>query len=109
MWELIRLNKRRAIFLLICMGIALMALGFAIDYFISPGDGGIFGLLIAFVLWCILGLVSYYSGDSIILALSHAREVTHDVHPQLFNIVQEMKIAANLPVMPKIYIIPDPG
>ncbi len=35
--------------------------------------------------------------------------MTHDVHPQLFNVVEEMKIAAGLPKMPKIYIINDPA
>jgi heat shock protein HtpX len=34
--------------------------------------------------------------------------VTHDVHPQLFNVVEEMSIAAGLPV-PKVYIINDPA
>ncbi|NQT02253.1 MAG: M48 family metallopeptidase, partial [Planctomycetes bacterium] len=45
----------------------------------------------------------------ILLAASKAKPVTHDVHPQLFNIVEEMKIAAGLPAMPKIYIINDPA
>ena len=31
------------------------------------------------------------------------------MHPQLFNVVEEMKIAAGLPAMPKIYIINDPS
>ena len=39
------------------------------------------------------------------MAISNAKEVTPDVHPQLFNIVEEMKIAAGLPNIPKIYII----
>jgi len=33
--------------------------------------------------------------------------VTPDVHPQLFNVVEEMKIASGLDHMPKIYIIDD--
>jgi heat shock protein HtpX len=35
--------------------------------------------------------------------------VTKDVHPQLFNVVEEMKIAANLPAMPRVYIIDEPA
>ncbi|MEN6309009.1 MAG: M48 family metallopeptidase, partial [Anaerohalosphaeraceae bacterium] len=49
------------------------------------------------------------SGDQILLASSGAVEVTPEVHPMLFNIVEEMKIAAQLPAMPKVYIIPDPS
>jgi heat shock protein HtpX len=57
------------------------------------------------MIWFILSLISYFSGSKILLALSNAKEVTKNVHPQLFNVVEEMKIAANLPAMPKIYII----
>ena len=41
------------------------------------------------------------------LSVSNAKEVTPEVHQQLFNIVEEMKIASNLPKMPKIFIIND--
>ena len=54
-------------------------------------------------------MVSFSSGDQILLSASNAKQVTHEDHPQLFNIVEEMKIAAGLPAMPKIYIIPDPA
>jgi len=57
----------------------------------------------------VLSLISYFAGDSILLYTSNAQAVTHDIHPQLFNIVEEMKIAASLPVMPRIYIIDDPS
>ena len=40
------------------------------------------------------------------LAASKAVPITHDVHPQLFNIVEEMAIAASIP-MPKVYITPE--
>ena len=47
----------------------------------------------------------FFSGDAILLAVSRAKEVSHDIHPQLFNVVEEMKISSNLPFMPKVYII----
>lgn len=93
-----------------CMALVLMALGFVIGAAVSGApEGGILGLLIAAGLWLILMLISYSSGDQIFLAASKAQPVTYDVHPQLFNIVEEMKIAAALPAMPKIYIINDPA
>jgi heat shock protein HtpX len=52
-------------------------------------------------------MVSYFAGSKILLAVSGAKEVTQDVHPQLYNVVEEMRIAANLPHQPKIYIISD--
>ncbi len=70
---------------------------------------GLFGVAIAAAIWLVLALVSFSSGDQILLAASGAKQVTHDVHPQLFNVVEEMKIAAGLPAMPKVYIINDPA
>ncbi len=110
MWELIRANKRNSILLMVLMAVVLLLLGYIIGLGFS-GDlaGGFFGLIIATAIWLILALVSLSSGDQILLAASKAQPVIHDVHPQLFNIVEEMKIAAGLPAMPKIYIINDPA
>lgn len=109
MWEIIRSNKRKSIMLFISMGICLILLGYLMGAVFFPPYGGINGIFIAIAIWVILSAISYFSGDSILLSLSSAKEVTHDVHPQLFNIVEEMKIASNLPDMPKVYIIPDPA
>jgi len=109
MWELIRANKRNSIVLMVLMAAVLLLLGFIIGLaFFGPG-GARFGLIIAAALWIILTLISFSSGDQILLATSKAKPVTHDDYPQLFNVVEEMKIAAALPPMPKIYIIPDPA
>jgi len=86
-----------------------MLLGFIIGASFFGPNGGFFGLIIATGIWLLLMLISFSSGDQILLAASKARPVTHDVHPQLFNVVEEMKIAAALPAMPKIYIINDPA
>jgi heat shock protein HtpX len=109
MWELIRANKRNSIVLMAIMAAVLLLLGFVIGLGFFGAEGGFFGLMIATVIWIVLTLISFSSGDQILLASSKAKLVTHDVHPQLFNIVEEMKIAAGLPAMPKIYIINDPA
>jgi heat shock protein HtpX len=109
MWELIRANKRNSIILMVLMAVVLLLLGFIIGLSFFGRDGGFFGLIIATALWLVLTAVSFSGGDRILLAASKAQRVTHDVHPQLFNVVEEMKIAAALPAMPKIYIIPDPA
>ena len=109
MWELIRVNKRNSVLLLVAMAVCLLLLGFIIGMAFFGREGGFFGLIIATVIWLILTAVSFSGGDQILLAASKAKPVTHDVHPQLFNIVEEMKIAAALPAMPKIYIINDPA
>lgn len=105
MWELIQANRRKSMLLFIAMGIALVLLGYLIGSYFIPNGGGFFGIIAALFIWFILSLVSYYSGSSILLSISNAKEVTPEVHQQLFNIVDEMRIAANLPKMPKVYII----
>ena len=87
------------------MGICLVLLGYFVGAVFFPPDGGVAGIFIALGAWFFMSLISYFTGDSILLTVSNAQEVSHDVHPQLFNIVEEMKIAANLPVMPKVYVI----
>jgi len=109
MWELIRANKRSSIILMVVMAVVLLLLGFIIGMAFFGQEGGLFGLMIATAIWLILTMISLSSGDQILLAASHAKPVTHEVHPQLFNVVEEMKIAAGLPAMPKIYIINDPA
>jgi len=94
---------------MVIMAAVLLLLGFVIGMVFFGPEGGLFGLMIATAIWLILTLISLSSGDQILLAASRAKPVTHEVHPQLFNVVEEMKIAAGLPAMPKIYIINDPA
>ncbi len=107
MWELIRANKRKSLFLFFIMGICLLVLGFFIGGYYAGEDGGIFGIIVTFGIWILMSMVSYFRGDSIILMMSKAQKVSYNIHPQLFNVVEEMKLAANLPAMPDIYIIPE--
>ena len=111
MWELIKINKRNSVLLLGAMGSVLLILGYVLGTVFGRGhaQAGWIGMLIATGVWLFMMLISLSSGDQIMLAASKAVPVTHDVHPVLFNVVEEMKIAANLPKIPKIYIINDPA
>lgn len=105
MWELIQANKRRSVALFIAMGVILILLGYFFGISFLGPEGGSFGIILAFILWTVLSLISYFAGSKVILSLSNAKEVTKDVHPQLFNIVEEMTIAAGMAKMPKIFIV----
>src|SRR5215207_8246904 len=100
-------NKRNSVFLIAIFLAFVAVFGYVIGYaWIGDPVSALFGLVLAFVVGTISGLVSYYAGERIVLAASRAREVTHDEAPQLFNVVEEMAIAGGLP-MPKVYIIED--
>jgi heat shock protein HtpX len=105
MWEAIRANQRKSAGLVILLASALMFLGYAIGGSFDPQAGGILGVAIAMAVWAVLMLTSVMSGDQILLATTGAREATHDSAPQLFNLVEEMKIASGLPAMPRVYLI----
>lgn len=107
MWEVITANKRKSIILLAIMAALMIGAGMLIAEAIAPG-AWLIGAVFALLLWAIMSLVSYYSGDAIFLASAGVWQIERADHPVLFNIVEEMKIASGLPVMPRIYIIPDP-
>ena len=105
MWELIEANRRKSLILFFSLGLTLLLLGYFFGSAYYPDGGGFIGIFFAFIIWGILSLISYFSGSKILLAVSGAKEVTKEIHPQLFNVVEEMKISAGLPAMPKVYII----
>ena len=112
MWELIRINKRKSLFVLILMFILLVSLSGAVGagfYYADWVKGMLWGALIGVFLWAIQSAVAYFAGDDIVLHFNMAVVVTPESYPQLYNIVEEMKIAAGLSVMPEIYIIESPG
>ena len=100
-------NRRDSILLVLAVTGLLAVLGFAIGYGTTGYVQGAFGVTgIAVVIAMLMSVGSYFAGDKLVLATSGAREVTQESAPQLMNVVQELAIAANLP-MPKVYIIDD--
>ena len=103
----IAVNRRNSVFLIICFLALVVVLGYVIGYaWIGDPAGALFGLVLAFVVGSISGVATYFGGDRMVLAASRARQISHDEAPVLFNVVEEMTLAAGLP-MPKVYIIED--
>ena len=100
-------NKRESVFLAIVVAALLGVPGFAIGYALSgSAAGGLVATLIAVAIAALSSIGSYFVGDKLVLATSQAREVDATSAPQLINVVQELTIAAGIP-MPKVYIIDD--
>jgi heat shock protein HtpX len=100
-------NKRQSVILAILVGLLLGVLGFAIGYALSgSAGGGVAATLIAVVIAFVTSIGSYFVGDKLVLATSQAKEVDATTAPQLMNVVQELAIAAGIP-MPKVYVIDD--
>ena len=106
-YDQIAANRRNS-FLMATLVVALLALlGFTIGFavFGSP-EGGIGTTIVAVLIGALSGAFTYFAGDSLVLAVSGAKQVDETQAPQLMNVVREMSIAANVP-MPKVYIIDD--
>ena len=85
----------------------LAAFGFVIGFAIGGNwQSGVAAIVIAIVIAFFLSAVSYFAGDSLVLAASGAKEINEQMAPQVMNVVREMAIAGNVP-MPRVYVIND--
>jgi heat shock protein HtpX len=107
MYEQITRNKRTSLLLLADVVALWLILGYLIGLAMTQTAAGGIGFLCTFgVLAIVFGLLAYYRGPSLVLKMSHARQVTHDEAPQLWNVVEELSIAAGVP-MPRVFIVDD--
>jgi len=65
-------------------------------------------LVVAVIFSTLMSFASYWWSDKIVLAMSGAKEVTHENAKEIYHIVENLCITAGLPV-PKIYVINDPS
>ena len=106
-YEQISANRRNSFFMAAFVVALLALLGFTIGYAVSGSiEGAIAVTLLATLLGGASGAFTYFAGDSLVLAVSQAREVDETQAPKLMNVVRELSIAANIP-MPKVYVIDD--
>ncbi len=109
MWEAIEANKRRSALLIATLAALLALMGMALGFLLGgKPQTAYFGAFVGLCVWGVLLLVNMLGGESVLLASANAREVSHDDAPQLYNVVEEMRIAAALPAMPRVFIIDAP-
>ena len=94
------MNHVKTFFLLMVLTGLLLLIGGAL--------GGQVGIIIALVFALAMNFGAYWFSDKIALSMAHARPVTADEDPQLYQLVAEQARLANMP-MPKVYEIDDPS
>lgn len=98
-------NKIKSVILVFLMVLLFFVL---ISLFSYIFDAGIFGIVFGIaILACYTG-VSYFAGDKVILSISRAKKAEKKEYLYLFNTVDGLAAAAQIPV-PEIYIIDDPA
>jgi heat shock protein HtpX len=103
LYEQIASNKRKTFLLIFGAIVLLGAVGYVLGLFYGSG---VYGLVGAVALALVLSLISFFSGDRIVLASTRAKEVTPQEQPRLHNIVEGLSIAAGVP-KPRVYIVPE--
>ncbi|MFH0737924.1 MAG: M48 family metallopeptidase [Candidatus Micrarchaeota archaeon] len=104
-FDAIEANKRNSLILIASMFFIFMASVWAISYIF---DLGYCGPAVGFLGLLVYTVVVYYQGDSVILALSGAKEAKKEDYPFLYNVVEGLALASQIP-MPKLYVIEDPS
>ncbi len=66
--------------------------------------GGQTGMIIAFIVALAMNLFSYWNSDKMVLNMHNAVEVDRKSAPELYDIVEQLAINADLP-MPAVYVI----
>lgn len=121
--DLIRKNKRESAMLVVCMMLLMVGVGATIGGALTMNIrsserigmlGEVSPLVLGLLIGGLLGLAfaaggtvwAWNAGANAILRMSHAKPLSKDLDPELFNVVEEMAIAGGIP-MPKIYVIGD--
>jgi heat shock protein HtpX len=103
MYEQIAANKRKSALIVALFVLFLFVLAALFGEMAGMGQAGI---VAAVVISAGLALISYYSSDKVVLAISKARPATKEEFPYLVNTVEGLAIAAGVP-MPRCYVIDD--
>ena len=95
-------NKSKTWFFMAGFFVFVILIGYVFSYALD--NSGILVFAVAFSI--VSSFVSYWWSDKIVLAMSGAKELTHDTNREIYYLVENLCITAGLPT-PKIYIIDD--
>ena len=93
-------NTLKTTFLLALLTGIILAIG---RYFGGPN-----GLVIAFAFAVLMNFGSYWFSDKLVLAMYRAKPVSMQEAPELYSVVQNLTVKAQIP-MPRIFIIDSPS
>lgn len=99
-------NKRRTVVWLFFFFLLLGAIGAAVGYLWLGNVTG--GVLIALVIGFIYAVSMIFQSTNIVMSMNNAREVTEQEAPDLYHIVEDMAMVAQIP-MPRVFIVDDPS
>lgn len=106
-WDQVSANTFKTWLIMFLFSIFTVGVIYVIARGFGYGETGGLGIVgFALIFTGFMNFASYYWSDKIVLAVSGAKPVTEASNKELYRIVENLCIAAGLPV-PKIYIIDD--
>ena len=96
-------NKRNSMLLVFFLSLLFIGAVWALSY---TFDVGLCGPVAGFFAIIFYAVTVYYAGDRVILALSGAKKAEKKDYPFLYNTVEGLAMAAQIP-MPKLYVVQD--
>ena len=99
LFDQIASNKRRTWFLLIAFFGLLALIGAAVGYLWLDSAFG--GLILAFIIGGIYAISMIFQSTEVVMAMNGAREVSEQEAPELYHVVQDMAMVAQIP-MPRV-------
>ena len=97
-------NRRKTWLLLVLMFVAVIAVIWAVGNLLGMNASWLVPVAVAISL---IGVwLSYWNSDKLVLRMTGAHVISHEDAPQLYNVVEEVCLAAGLP-MPKVAIVDD--
>ncbi|MFQ5670936.1 MAG: M48 family metallopeptidase [Acidobacteriota bacterium] len=87
------------------MGACLVGLGALMGAAVGGPRAAGAGALVALLLWLLLLAIALFQGERVVLLSTQARRISKEDAPRLWNVVEEMTIAAGLARMPALYIV----
>ena len=104
LYDQISSNKRRTVVLILVFFLILSAIGAAVGYLWL--DSLEFGVVIALIIGGIYAASMIFQSTNVVMSMNNAREVSEEEAPELYHIVEDMAMVAQIP-MPRVFIVED--
>ena len=106
LFDQIARNKRKTWLLLLVFFLLLGLVGYGVGYlWLGSGFGG---LILALVIGFIYAVTMIFQSTNVVMAMNGAREVDEQTAPNLYHVVEDMAMVAQIP-MPRVFIVDDPS
>lgn len=106
LYQQIARNKRKTALIMFIFLVILGLVGAGIGYLWSNNPTS--GIIIALIGSLIYLFIMWQNPANMIMSLNHSQEIHEADNPELWHIVEDMAMVAQVP-MPRVYIIPDPS